>query len=68
MNRIVLVFAILLGNVVAFAQDKGLDVNVEIDKGGEGWYANPVYWIIGAAVFILLLVAISRGSGRSTAD
>lgn len=68
MNRIVLILAILLGNVVAFAQDKGLDVNVEIDKGGEGWYVNPVYWIVGAAVFILLLVAISRGSGRSTAD
>jgi len=31
------------------------------------WYTSPWVWIIGAAVFILLLVALLRGnSGRST--
>lgn len=32
------------------------------------WYTSPWVWIIGAAVFILLLVALLKGnSGRSTA-
>ena len=32
------------------------------------WYSSPWVWVIGAAVFILLLVALTRGnSGRTTA-
>jgi hypothetical protein len=26
-----------------------------------GWYTSPLVWVIGAAVFILLLVALMRG-------
>lgn len=32
------------------------------------WYANPWVWVIGAAVFILLLVALTRGGGRDRTD
>lgn len=58
-----------LFSAIAFAQDgdgKSLDVNITTDKGGGGdnWYASPLVWVIGAAVFILLLVAILRGGGR----
>jgi hypothetical protein len=63
-NRIWMVIAVLLMNVVAFAQDKGIDVNVNTNKG-DSWYNNPWVWIVGAAVFILLLVAIVRG-GRTS--
>ena len=61
------IYAALI-SALAFAQEGGgdgasLDVNVNTDSGG-GWYTNPVVWIIGAAVFILLLVALTRGSGR----
>jgi len=53
-------------NVVAFAQEKSMDINVDVNKGGGNqWYANPWAWIIGAAIFILLLVAIVRG-GRTS--
>ena len=54
-------------NALAFAQDgdgKSLDVNITTDKGGDNWYASPLVWVIGAAIFILLLVAILRGGGR----
>jgi hypothetical protein len=37
----------------------------------ENWYASPLVWVIGAAVFILLLVALMRGgrdSGGSVAS
>ncbi len=50
--------------LMAAAQDgDGADIKVDINKGGEsaGWYANPVVWVVGAAVFILLLVALLRG-------
>ncbi|WP_247234687.1 hypothetical protein [Telluribacter sp. SYSU D00476] len=68
-NRIVLFFAAMLGHAVAFAQEKELDVNVDINSGGEAaWYSNPVAWVVGAAIFIILLVAVSRGGGRTTAD
>ena len=35
---------------------------ISIDEGGE-WYTSPWVWVAGAAVFILLLVALLRGSG-----
>lgn len=30
------------------------------------WYTNPWVWVAGAAVFILLLVALLRGSGNKS--
>jgi apolipoprotein N-acyltransferase len=43
---------------------KKVDVSVE---NTETWYASPWVWVIGAAVFILLLVALlSGGRSRST--
>lgn len=30
------------------------------------WYTNPWVWVAGAAVFILLLVALLRGGGDRT--
>jgi hypothetical protein len=52
-------------SLIAFAQEKSAEIDVNINKGGEAnWYASPWLWIVGAAVFILLLVALTRGSGR----
>ena len=47
---------ILLSNVlsiIAFAQDKGVDVDINVKKES-AWYQNPIVWVIGGAVFILL--------------
>ncbi|MDB5252804.1 MAG: hypothetical protein JWP27_1973 [Flaviaesturariibacter sp.] len=52
----------LILSMVALAQDAKIDVNV--NKGQSNWYTNPIVWIIGAAVFILLLVALTRGRSR----
>lgn len=66
-NRFIMVITLMFLNIVAFAQEGAMDVNVDINKGGEaGWYANPWVWIVGAAVFILLLVAIVRGGSRTS--
>lgn len=47
-----------------WAQDGGADVDVKITKDNGTWYAQPWVWIVGGAVFILLLVALLRGGGR----
>ncbi len=59
-QRGLLTIIALLAAVAVRAQ---ADIKVDINKGGGGnsWYGNPIVWIIGAAVFILLLVALLRG-------
>lgn len=48
-------------SVITFAQDKKVDISINKDSGGGNWYASPWVWIVGVAVFILLLVALLRG-------
>lgn len=55
----------LLFSIVTFAQEGGAKIDVDINKGSSNWYTNPVVWIVGAAVFILLLVALLRGNNSS---
>lgn len=45
----------------AIAQEKGLNIEIGVEK--KEWYEQPWAWVVGAAVFILLLVAILR-SGK----
>ena len=51
--------------VVLFAQESSTKVDINVHKESSAWYTNPVIWIIGAAVFILLLVALLRGGNSS---
>jgi hypothetical protein len=53
-------------SVVSFAQDKGIDVDINVKKE-QAWYQNPIVWVIGGAVFILLLVALLRGGEKRSA-
>jgi hypothetical protein len=53
-------------SVISFAQDKGIDVDINVKKES-AWYQNPVVWVIGSAVFILLLVALLRGGEKKNA-
>ena len=52
---------------VTWAQDKGIDIDVDLDKHDAVWYNNPILWIIGGAVFILLLVALLRSGSKEGA-
>jgi apolipoprotein N-acyltransferase len=64
LNKAALVLAGLFIGLATFAQEKSadIDVNIKTDKGSN-WYAQPWVWIVGGAVFILLLVALLRGGG-----
>jgi len=53
-------------SVVSFAQDKGIDVDINVKKE-QAWYQNPIVWVIGGAVFILLLVSLLRGGEKRSA-
>jgi hypothetical protein len=51
-------------SALTFAQEGGgAKIDVDINKESE-WYASPWVWVVGAAIFILLLVALTRGGGR----
>lgn len=57
-----------LTGALVWAQDKTakLDVNVDVNKGTEmsNWMTNPLVWVIGALVLILVVVLAARGSGN----
>lgn len=52
--------------IISFAQEKGVDVDINVKKES-AWYQSPVVWVIGGAVFILLLVALLRGGEKRSA-
>lgn len=71
MKKAYLTLLTVLANIYLFAQEKSTQVAVDVNKSSSSnsnsanWYASPWVWIVGAAIFILLLVALTS-SGRST--
>ncbi len=63
-TRTLALIMFVLMSVQTFAQEKGLDINVDVDKGDSNMFAQPWVWIVGGAVFILLLVALLRGGSK----
>lgn len=47
----------------ALAQDKKVEIDIGVHKDPV-WYQQPWAWILGAAIFILLLVALIRGGKK----
>ena len=67
MKRLSLLMLSAFFVLAAGAQDgdaKDINVDINTNGGGAGFWANPVVWIVGAAVFILLLVALLRGGRK----
>jgi hypothetical protein len=70
-NKMIYLFLATILTLNALAQNSGgnsggggkVDVDVNLDKGGTQWYQQTWVWIVGGAVFILLLVALIRGGG-----
>ena len=67
MKSIYLTLMTMLASVVVFAQEKTTEVDINVNKDGNtaNWYASPWVWVVGAMVFILLLVALTRGGRRA---
>ena len=71
-----MIFSLLVFNLVQLAlmaQEETTTTTstrkVDVEVTNENWYAAPWVWIVGAAIFILLLVAlIGGGRNRGTGD
>ena len=50
--------AVLFAGTAALAQD-GLDIDINLDT--REWYENPLVWVIGGLVLLLLVVLMARG-------
>jgi len=65
-QKLMMMVASFFASVMVFAQDKKVDINISTNKNN-GFWGSPWMWVVGAAVFILLLVAILRGGSRRDA-
>ncbi|HEY0896451.1 MAG TPA: hypothetical protein VGE15_07870 [Sphingobacteriaceae bacterium] len=57
----------LFGSLQSWAQDVPDKVEVDIDAGQTAWYGQPWVWAVGVALFIIIIVAITRSGSRREA-
>jgi hypothetical protein len=48
---------------LVWAQEK-VDVDITVNKKGSEWYQQPWVWVVGGAIFIIIIVGLLRGRGR----
>ncbi len=63
---LVLLMLSLLQTAVWAQEGGGADIDVKITNESSNWYAQPWVWIVGGAVFVLLLVALLRGNSNKS--
>ncbi len=64
MKRIYLLLVCAFTSILAMAQNGGgADINVDINKASDSAGGFPWLWVVGALVFIVLLVALLGGRG-----
>jgi hypothetical protein len=64
-SRLSLLMATFLFSCYIFAQDKKVDIDINTkpnSDNGSSFFMQPWVWIVGGAVFILLLIALLRGN------
>lgn len=67
MKRLLFFLMLFVSGSALLAQNgETKQINVDINtEGGSTWYTSPWVWVVGAAVFILLLVALTRSGRRA---
>lgn len=62
------VYCGIFTSVKTFAQSVPEKVDVDISAGGDSvWYGQPWVWAIGVAVFIVIIIAITRSGNKNNA-
>lgn len=65
-NKLAMVFSMLLISLYSFAQDdKKVDIDINTKPENDNFFMQPWVWIVGGAVFLLLLVALLRGNNSN---
>lgn len=59
-----LLFASMLISILSFAQDKKIDVDITTKSESSNVFMQPWVWVVGGALFILLLVALLRNKNN----
>lgn len=54
-------------SVASYAQSvpEKVDVDINTNGGGAVWYGQPWVWAVGVAIFIVIIVAITRSNNKS---
>lgn len=62
---IAVILSSMLLSVKTFAQSAPEKVEVDINAGGDAvWYGQPWVWVVGIAVFIVIIIAITRNNSN----
>ena len=63
-----MLFLVTIVNAIVWAQDSTVTASTQTTTTTEKtWYGEPWVWIVGGAVLILIIVALTRGNkGNST--
>jgi len=64
-NKITMVFTMMLISLLSFAQDKKVDIDIDTKPDNDNFFMQPWVWIVGGAVFLLLLVALLRSNNSN---
>jgi hypothetical protein len=67
-RQLVMVLVLSFMQLALWAQDSSsssVTVTKETTTTTTNWYAQPWVWIVGGAVFILILIALLRGNSSS---
>jgi hypothetical protein len=68
-RQLMMVFLFSFMQLALWAQDSSsssVTVHKETTTTTTNWYAQPWVWVVGGAVFILILIALLRGNSSST--
>lgn len=64
-NKITMVFTMMLISLLSFAQDKKVDIDINTKPDNDNFFMQPWVWVVGGAVFLLLLVALLRSNSSN---
>ena len=62
--KITLLFTSLIVSMLSYAQDKKVDVNINTKSDNSNVFMQPWVWVVGGALFILILVALLRNKNN----
>lgn len=65
-KTISLLFASMILSFISFAQDKKVDISINTKSDNDNFFMQPWVWIVGGAVFLLLLVALMRNNSNKS--
>lgn len=66
-KRYLAIIGLFFFQSILWAQDKKIDVNLSVGKeqSGNDWFEQPWVWVVGGAVFIIVIVALMRSNSKN---